>query len=343
MSTNALPPIPFADIRGGTSLDLLKLYPETARSLARAAVNTFGFVSRAASTVALPLGDRASRSWMARADNPYLAEIDALAAHLGIRGVHFLNVCFEWGCTSGVWDDDDGPTLRRVLDWPFPDLGTHMVVARQSGPAGAFFNMTWPGLCGSFQGLAPGRFAAAINQAPMRKHRAGYAGDWLRNRMAVKAGRGMPPAHLLRQVLETAPDFAAARKRLSEAHLAVPAIFILSGVRPGEGCIVERTETDAAIRPLTDGSVCVANHFETRLDGSGAGWRPRPIDSLGRAAAARALSDADFDDDFAWYKPPIANAHSRLAFNANAASGALTLMGTDGIAPATQVFRLPSA
>ena len=56
-----LPAIPFADIRGGSSLDLLKLFPGTARSLAAAAENSFGFVSRAASAIAMPLGDRASR------------------------------------------------------------------------------------------------------------------------------------------------------------------------------------------------------------------------------------------------------------------------------------------
>jgi hypothetical protein len=336
-----LPIIPFADIRGGTSLDLLKLFPDTARSLANAAANTFGMVSRAAHAALMPLGDRASRQWMMRADNPYFAEIDALAEHLGIRGVHFLNVCFEWGCTSGVWQDDSGPILRRVLDWPFPNLGTHMVVAHQSGGAGDFFNMTWPGLSGSFQGLAPGRFACAINQAPMRRHRAGYAGDWLKNRIAVKRESGLPPAHLLRLVLETAPDFESAKKQLSETRLAVPAIFILSGTKPGEGCIIERTESEAACRDLGGASVCVANHFETRLNQGGAGWRPRPIDSAGRAAAARTLSDADFAGDFAWFRPPIANAHSRLAFEADTATGALTLMGTDGAKPATQIFRLP--
>ncbi|MEJ1967750.1 MAG: hypothetical protein WDN03_03795 [Rhizomicrobium sp.] len=185
-----LPAIPFVDIRGGTPLDLMEQHEATARSLARAAMGTFGLASRAASTVLMPLGDRASRRWLARTDNPYLAEIDALAAHLGISGVHFLNVCFEWGCTSGVWRGPDGPVLRRVLDWAFPQLGTHMVVALQSGPAGEFYNPTWPGLAGSFQGLAPGRFAAAINQAPMRRHRRGIAGDWLRNRIAVRDGIG---------------------------------------------------------------------------------------------------------------------------------------------------------
>ena len=340
-AVRTLPPIPFADIRGGTSVDLLKIFPGKAEALARGATNTFGLASRAAGAVALPLGDRASRNWLARTGNPYRAEIDALAGRLQIRGVYFLNLCFEWGCTGGVWASQTGPVLRRVLDWPFPALGTSMVVALQDGKAGAFYNITWPGLSGSFQGLAPGRFAAAINQAPMRRHRAGYAGDWLRNRIAVRGETGLPPAHLLRLVLETAPDYAAAKALLRDTRLAVPAIFLLSGVRDDEGCVIDRTEGEAAIRTLDGDAVCVANHFETRLGASGAGWRARPIDSLGRAASARALTAKDFAADFAWFKPPIANANSRLAFSASAARGSLTLIGTDGPVQTTQVFRLP--
>lgn len=341
--TTELPAIPLADIRGGTALDLLKLYPDRARALARAALNTHGFASRVAGALALPLGDRASRAWLQRAGNPFLPEIDALAELLQIRGVYFLNLCFEWSCTGGVWRGEDGPVMRRVLDWPFPDLGTSMVVAQQSGPAGAFYNITWPGLSGSFQGFAPGRFAAAINQAPMRKAGAGYAGDWLKNRMQAKRESGMPPAHLLRLVLEQAPDYAAAKAMLSTTRLAVPAIFLLSGVAAQEGCVIDRTETQCALRETGDRAVCVANHFETKLDRLAKGWRARPIDSAGRAASARALGAADFADDFGWFKPPIANVNSRLAFEANAAAGTLTLMGTEGTRPATQVFRLELA
>ena len=335
---NGLPSIPFADIRGGTSVDLLKLYPDKARALARAATNTFGFASRAAATLALPLGDRASRNWLQRSGNPFLGEIDALAELLQIRGVHFLNLCFEWGCTGGVWRAADGPAMRRVLDWPFPDLGTSMVVAHQSGRAGDFYNITWPGLSGSFQGMAPGRFAAAINQAPMKKRGAGYAGDWLGNRIQAKRETGMPPAHLLRLVLESAADYGAAKSMLCETRLAVPAIFLLSGVRDGEGCVVERTEDAFACRDLDGDAVCVANHFETSIDRHGAGWRARPIDSVGRAAAARALCGAGAE--FAWFTPPIANVNSRLAFEAKAATGSLALIGTEGVRPVTETFRL---
>jgi hypothetical protein len=35
------------------------------------------------------------------------------------------------------------------------------------GPAGEYHNITWPGYVGILTASAPGRFAAAINQAPL--------------------------------------------------------------------------------------------------------------------------------------------------------------------------------
>jgi len=122
--------IPLVD---GSSVDLLRRFPDKARTLARAAENTFGLLSRAGSRIVLPLGDRVSLAWLEKTANPYANEIKELAGYLGIRGVYFLNICFEWGCTSGVWETPNGPLLRRVLDWPFPELGENIVVARQSG------------------------------------------------------------------------------------------------------------------------------------------------------------------------------------------------------------------
>ncbi len=59
---------------------------------------------------------------------------------LRIPGIHALNICFEWGCTSGVWPSADGPVLRRAMDWPFPLLGESLVVLRQQGPAKVFLH-----------------------------------------------------------------------------------------------------------------------------------------------------------------------------------------------------------
>jgi hypothetical protein len=329
--------IPYVDNRGGTPPDLLRGHINGAKALVHAATNTYGPLGRAASVAALPVGDRASRVWLERTRNPYSSEIRRIAEAVGLSGVYLLNVCFEWGCTSGVWAGDEGALMRRVLDWPFPALGEHVVVVHQSGSAGDFLNVTWPGVTGVYHASAPGRFAAAINQAPMREFGSGFVGDWFRSRLAVGFGDGLPPAHLLRQVFEIAPDYASAQLLLCRTKIAVPAIFILAGTSPEEGCIIERTERHFALRLMSGGRVCATNHFEGRLDDHGKGWRARPIDSVGRLACANEL-DAEADD-FTWFTPPIANPNSRLAMTACPATGALSVIGTDGESPVTEIFR----
>ena len=330
-----MPGLTVIALETGSPLELVRRHPHRARAMVAAALDTFGTASRLAGNAIAPAADRVSRAWLQRHANPYLAEIDSMASILGIRGVHALNVCFEWGCTGGVWPSPDGPVLRRVLDWPFPRLGENTIVAWQEEEQ--FFNIGWPGLAGMFQGLAPGRFAAAINQAPMRSHRRGFIGDWVTNRIAVKNNKAVPPAHLLRSIFEQAPDYASAKKQLCQAPLAVPAIFLLAGIQDGEGCVIERTETAHAIREMDNGAVTAANHFEV-LTGL---WRPRPIDSAGRAACARSLDGHAAADDFSWFSAPIANVNSRLVFNAMTRTGALGLMGTKGSMPTTAPFLLP--
>ena len=333
-----LPAIPFVDIRGGTPLELLVRFPDKAKALAKATTETFGAASRIASRAAFPFTDRASRAWLARTDNPYRAEIDAFAAILGIHGVPTLNICFEWGCTSGAFRVGDDVVLRRVLDWKFPGLGEHLVVAHQSGPAGAFYNVTWPAMSGVYHAMAPGRFAAAINQAPMRRHGRALALDWAKNRIATRDETGLPAAHLLRHVFETAPDYAAAKHALSQTPIAVPAIFVLVGL--SEGCVIERIEGKSAVRELESDRVCASNHFETRLNETARAWHPRSKDSPERLACALSLAASEVESGSAWFKPPIANPTSRVVLNACPKTGALAVMGVHGETPVTAPFSL---
>jgi hypothetical protein len=83
-----------------------------------------------------------------------------------------------------------------------------------------------------------------------------------------------------------------------------------------------------------EGRAC-ANHF-----GIGHGWLPRAIDSNKRSQFGHALDHAHFDDRFSWFQAPIANSLSRVALTADAGKGRLTLMGTNGTTPVTQVFRI---
>jgi hypothetical protein len=226
----------------------------------------------------------------------------------------------------------------RVLDWMFPKLGEHIIVAHQDGSAGDFYNVTWPGVSGMFHGMAPRRFAASLNQAPMQRHRLTYIGDWVKNRQQVFKATGLPPAHLLRKVFEETQDYAEAKEWLSKIPVALPVIYILAGMRQGEGCVIERTEDDYAIRTMENDRVCASNQFETRLNVIGHGWRPRPINSAGRLHQARTIPLATIDDQFSWFKPPIANSHTRLALKACAATRKLSVFGTNGEEKVTEIF-----
>lgn len=325
--------IPLVDLRGYTPLDLLVLFRQQARLVTQGAADFLGvgrYMIRAA--------DSASRRWLEKSRNPYLPEIAMLAEALRMPGSYFLNTFMEWGCTSGAWASAKGPLLRRVVDWPLPRLGEFPVVAQFSGKLGSYFNVTWPGYSGMLQGMAPNRFAACANLGPIRKSGAGAFGDWLAGRFKVHANMALPPTHLLRRVFDEARDYGAARTMLATTPIAVPALFVLTGTKSGEGCVIERTETNYAVREMGAARACATNQFGTHLNDTIEGWRPRGIDSAGRYAKAVTLK-AD-EADFSWFSAPIANAHSRLVMSANAATGLLRVMGSDGGTPVTQIFDL---
>lgn len=274
----------------------------------------------------MKLADRLSRSWLQRSDNPFLAEIDAINTRLDAPGVYFLNVNYEWGCTSSVTTGpDDSGLLRRVLDWPIDGLGADIVAARCDSPAGRWINLTWPGFTGSIQGMAPGRFSAAIHQAPMPRRTPIMPLDWAVNRKRVWNSRAIPPAHLLRQVFESCEDYAEAKHRLSTTTLALPSIFLLSGIKDGEGCVIERSEAEAFVResPTTAG-----NHWQTRD-----AWASARGEQSEARSAAMAERQADKDAGsgpetaFSWLKPPILNHTTRLVMVANAAKSELIAQG----------------
>jgi hypothetical protein len=56
--------------------------------------------------------------------------------------------------------------------------------------------------------------------------------------------------------------------------------------------------------------------------------------------AAHVLSCHTSGEPFGWFTPPIANINSRLVVNANPATGELSVLGTAGIRPVTEVFSL---
>jgi hypothetical protein len=218
-----------------------------------------------------------------------------------------------------------------------------MVVAHQTGQAGDFYNITWPGFNGVLNGVAEGRFAAAINQAPMRRHLAGnIVTDWVKNHIRLFKSKGLPPPHLLRKAFETATTYDEAKKMLTTEPISMPVMFTLSGTKPGEGCVIERLEDKAIVREMKDDRVFVTNHFQTNLNGVGEGWMPRGFDNHARAEATKDIDAASVgvDKNFDWYKAPLANKFSKLAMVADAKTGNFHLVGTEEAKIVTRDFLL---
>lgn len=283
----------------------------------------------------LALADWRSRNWLARNETPYGAEIDRIAKRVGTPGAHALNVSYEWACTTAAVS----PILLRALDWRFDGLGREVVVARHAGAAGPWLNVTWPGFVGALTGLAPGRFAAALNQAPLRYRTRIFPIDWMIDRLKVSRTRAMPPAHLLRLAFETCRSFDHAVAVLRDTPIALPALFALTGP-DGQAAIVERQERSAIVHK---GNEVMANHWlNTEWRG-----RSRGIDSLGRRRGLRRQIDqsgVELGQGFGWLRPPVLNRLTRLAAVMNAATGTLQVVGLErqgSIAlPATRVLRL---
>jgi hypothetical protein len=280
--------------------------------------------------------DGVSRAWLVRANNVHLSEIDAIAEALGRPGAYFFSINYEWGCTCRAASSADGRSARliRVLDWQTSGLGANLVCAKVVGSsAGPFAVLTWPGYTGVLQVMAPGRFSAALNQAPMRDPTGLFYVDWAVNRRRVWKMPFPTPAHLLRRVAEEARDFAEARRMLTDALISTPGIFTLAGLAPDETVVIERTEHEARVRNGVD--AVAANHW------SEAGWRGRPRgdSSFERCRALKSVPPT-FDDGFAWLASPVLNAKTRLAMVADAKTGRLLARGYEADGPATQSLDL---
>jgi hypothetical protein len=285
----------------------------------------------------LPLMDRLTRRWLARSRSPYVADIAAIAAALGFPGIWFLNGSYEWGCTAAARDENGVAWLARTLDWPFPGLGRHLEIARLRGDAGEYFNVTWPGYAGVLTAMAAGRFAAAINQAPLwRRTRRPWLRPFDLAANAVNTWRisFCPPDHLLRNVFETCRDFEEAKHQLERVPVARPVIFTLVGCERNERCVIERTEEGFQTR---DEDTAVANDWLRKT----AAWEARvsaallltsspeeaAANSRTRREALAAWPQPFARAGFDWVAPPVLNPFTRLAVEMCPATGTLRAAG----------------
>lgn len=351
-----LPDIPVCADAALAPADQVVQAPETVAAILAEARRTY-------TTPLLRLGDRLSRSWAESRDLPYLAEMRAVAEAIDGPGGWLLNLSYEWGCTtaclaapeprpetepapgSGVGPSASapapGPQLLHTLDWQLPGLGETIRVIRRPGPAGEWWTFGWPGFVGTVQGVAPGRFAACLNQAPAPASGLGLVGDWVKGRLEVWRSRGCPPALLLRRVFETCASFADACETLASTPVCLPVLFALTGTGASDAVVIERLPDRARLHRLGEkGFLAVTNHWlSADLPGTGRSFatheRLQMIQSFARRRppTARPVPGA-------WLKPPILNDLTRTALEADAATGEVWVQGFRQGRPATRARSL---
>jgi hypothetical protein len=310
---------------------------ETARLAGRE--HTYAMLDAATAgvpTFALRAADTISRRWLSAQQSPYLPELDQLASASTRPGAYFLNVHYEWGCTTAAKPSMEGmgPRLLRTLDQNVDGLGRYVVAARIASAFGPWVSLTWPGFTSVLQAMAPGRFAAAINQPSARKRTGILAIDWLLSKRNVWRSRYMQPIHLLRRAFEGAPDFAAALHMLEAIPICAPVTYTLAGVRATEVCVIERRETAARVLPK---SACAANEWQTQE------WHPGHHSAFENARRLAAMQTAPGSLDLNWLHWPILSHETRLALAADAAQGRLIAQGYEVDGPATRPLELSLA
>jgi hypothetical protein len=336
---STLTPIHIVDVRDGGPVRHAVEASARVRALREAAL---GWFPRGMLPLT-PALDRLARRWLTRSQGPYVADIAAIAAALGFPGIWFLNNSYQWCCTALAREEGGVPWLVRTLDWPCDGLGRHVEVARMQGPAGEFFNVTWPGFVGVLTALAPGRFGAAINQAPLRRHtrhRLLRPVDLAANAVQTWLNvRHMPPDHLLRLAFETCPTYGAARHLLETVPVARPVIFTLAGCAPGERCLIERTEEGYATH---DDTVAAndwhdsAEAWEARVGGNillTATFEQARTNSRVRREALAEWPGRFSTSAFEWVAAPVLNPYTRVAVEMCARAGTLRVVGYERAVP----------
>jgi hypothetical protein len=331
-----LPAIPVVDIRNGGPPLHARQSAARARALRDACLDFFP----AAARPLVPTLDWLSYRSLKRSRSPYFVEVEQIAAALDFSGVWLLNASYQWGCTARASEHGGAPWLLRTLDWPFRSLGHHTELARMRGGCGDFVSVTWPGYVGVLTAMAPRRFAAVLNQAPMwrrTRHRWLRPYDYAANAVRASAAADrMPPDQLLRQAFEVCGDFAAARRFLEETPVARPVIYTLVGCAVGERCVIERTETAFVTR---EEDTCAANDWVPCRPGweGRIGTRRFLVSSFADAAGhSRARRDALAGwsgslaaSGFDWMREPVLNPYTRLAAAMCPASGVMRATGFD--------------
>jgi predicted choloylglycine hydrolase len=189
----------------------------------------------------------------------FLGELKSLARGMNISAslATVLNCTYElshvggamrsFGCTAAIKKTKDcGLVLVRNLDWPLSKIGKATRIFKFVDRSRHFLSVGVAGYVGVLSGMLPGKYAVTINWAPPYR---------------LPSMKKPGASFLLRKVLEECNSYKEAVRVLSTCPMSTSAFFTVCGVKSGEACVIERTQTDAAVRKIHHGQLVQANHF----------------------------------------------------------------------------------
>ena len=281
----------------------------------------------------LKTGDVLSKSWAKKSNILYRDELEKIADRVGI-GAWMLNFSYEFGCTTAGFNSDS-PKLLRVLDWDLNGLGKTILAVKKNSPAGKWVNLTWAGFVGCVQGIAPGRFSAAINHAPPSDTGMGFHADWIAGKAKIWNNKGMPPTHLLRFAFEECNTFDDALIKLMTTPICAPVFYTIVGCEKDQVALIER---------LPDHSVChryqstaIANHWISDLPGKcHSAETVERLDMMNKHIEQR----LDNERPFSWLKYPILNECTRLVFESSPSSNEIIACAYENGEQATKCTKI---
>jgi hypothetical protein len=230
----------------------------------------------------------------------YRGEIESWARALDVSAgtATILNCAYElshlrwpkvFGCTAGVrWLEGSGMVHVRSLDWPLTSMGPATRLFRMRRGEREFVSVGVPGQVGVLSGMLPGAYSVTINWAPP----------------VAFPSFDFGPTFLLRDTLESCDGYDDAVRTLTETRLSTSVFFTVCGTAKGQACVIERTQREAAVRPLTGTALAQANHHSApRFGGNNddlLGGEPGDVFSLDgsckrQEVLARALAEMAAD------------------------------------------------
>jgi predicted choloylglycine hydrolase len=186
----------------------------------------------------------------------YQGEIAAWADALGVSvgTATILNCAYElshvrlpklFGCTAGVrWTDGLGMVQVRTLDWPLTEMSDATRLFRFHRGPREFVAVGVPGQVSVLSGMLPCAYSVTVNWAPPGSMPSFDFG----------------PAFLVRNTLESCDSYGAAVEALRRTPLSTSVFFTVCGTEPGQACVIERTQREAAVREMVGSALTQANH-----------------------------------------------------------------------------------